>query len=48
LQTLINLPENPTNTVRIVDAYLLQAGLEIEKERNIEARRSLDAANVLL
>ena len=31
LQTFTNLPETPTNTIRIVDAYLLQASLEIER-----------------
>lgn len=27
IHTFANLPENPTNTIRIIDAYLLQAGL---------------------
>ena len=48
IHTFTNLPENPTNTIRIIDAFLMQAGLEIERERYTEAKKSLDAATLLL
>ncbi len=48
IHTFTNLPESPTNTIRIIDAYLLQAGLEIERERYTIAKKSLDGATLLL